>query len=47
MTIECLRSVHSIVYRKMYTEKFFADITNMTYSCHVELGMICMECKKR
>ena len=31
----------------MYTEKFFADIINMTYSCHVELGMIYMECKKR
>lgn len=42
MTIECLRSVHSIVYRK-----FFADIINMTYSCRVESGIICMECKKR
>lgn len=42
MTIECLRSVHSIVYKKI-----FVDIINMTYSCHVELGMICMECKKR
>ena len=31
----------------MYTEKFFADIINMTYSCRVESGIICMECKKR
>ena len=31
------------VYRKI----FFADIINMTYSCRVELGMICMERKKR
>ena len=31
----------------LYTEKFFADIINMTYSCRVELGMIYMECKKR
>jgi hypothetical protein len=31
----------------LFTEKFFVDIINMTYSCHVELGMICMECKKR
>ena len=28
-------------------KNFFADIINMTYSCRVELGMICMECKKR
>ena len=34
MTIECLRSVHSIVYRKI-----FADIINMTYSCRVESGI--------
>ena len=38
MTIECLRSVHLL-----YTEKFFADIINMTYSCRVVLDMICME----
>lgn len=25
----------------MYTEKFFADIINMTYSCRVESGIIC------
>ena len=31
----------------MYTEKFFADIINMTYSRRVESGIICMECKKR
>ena len=31
----------------MYTEKFFADIINMTYNCRVESGIICMECKKR
>ena len=31
----------------MYTEKFFADIINMTYSCRVESGIIFMECKKR
>ena len=30
-----------------YTEKFFVDIINMTYSCRVVLDMICMECKKR
>ena len=30
-----------------HKEKFFADIINMTYSCRVESGMICMECKKR
>ena len=28
-------------------QKFFADIINMTYSCRVESGIICMECKKR
>ena len=39
MTIECLRSVHSIVYKKI-----FVDIINMTYSCRVMLDMICMEC---
>ena len=27
----------------MYTEKFFVDIINMTYSCRVVLDMICME----
>ena len=27
-----------------YTEKFFVDIINMTYSCRVMLDMICMEC---
>ena len=27
-----------------YTEKFFVDIINMTYSCRVVLDMICMEC---
>lgn len=27
----------------LFTEKFFADIINMTYSCCVESGMICME----
>lgn len=27
-------------------EKSSADIINMTYSCHVELDMICMECEK-
>ena len=32
---------------RMFAEKIFADIINMTYSCHVELGMIYMECKKR
>ena len=37
--IECLRSVHSIVYKK-----FFVDIINMPYSCRVMLDMICMEC---
>ena len=31
----------------LYTEKNFADIINMTYSWHVELAMICMECRKR
>ena len=31
----------------LFTEKFFVDIINMTYSCRVELGMIYMECKKR
>lgn len=41
MIIECLRSVHSIL---LYTEKFFVDIINMTYSCRVVLDMICMEC---
>ena len=35
------------VRRLLFTEKFFADIINMTYSCRVESGMICMECKKR
>ena len=30
----------------LFTEKIIAYIINMTYSCHVELGMICMECKK-
>ena len=39
MTIECLRSVHSIVYKKI-----FVDIINMTDSCRVVLDMICMEC---
>ena len=39
MTIECLRSVHSIVYKKN-----FVNIINMTYSCRVVLDMICMEC---
>ncbi len=29
----------------MYTEKFFVDIINMTYSCRVVLDMICMECE--
>lgn len=28
-------------------QKIFADIINMTYSCRVESGIICMECKKR
>lgn len=27
-----------------FTEKFFVDIINMTYSCRVVLDMICMEC---
>ena len=31
----------------LFTGKFFADIINMTYSCRVELGKICMECKKQ
>lgn len=31
----------------LFTEKFFVDIINMTDSCHVELDMIGMECKKR
>ena len=39
MTIECLRSVHSIVFKKI-----FVDIINMTYSYRVMLDMICMEC---
>lgn len=45
--------VSSIIYEGcgacilLYTEKFFADIINMTYSCRVESGIICMECKKR
>ena len=30
-----------------HEQKFFADIINMTYSCRVESGIICMECKKR
>ena len=33
--------------RVFFTEIFFADIINMTYSCRVESSMICMECKKR
>ena len=28
----------------LFTEKFFMDIINMTYSCRVVLDMICMEC---
>ena len=28
----------------LFTEKFFVDIINMTYSCRVMLDMICMEC---
>ena len=28
----------------LFTEKFFVDIINMTYSCRVVLDMICMEC---
>ena len=28
----------------MFTENFFVDIINMTYSCRVVLDMICMEC---
>ena len=39
MTIECSRSVHSIVFKKI-----FVDIINMTYSYRVMLDMICMEC---
>ena len=27
----------------LFTEKFFMDIINMTYSCRVVLDMICME----
>ena len=27
----------------MFTENFFVDIINMTYSCRVALDMICME----
>ena len=27
----------------LFTEKFFVDIINMTYSCRVVLDMICME----
>ena len=30
-----------------HEQKIFADIINMTYSCRVESGIICMECKKR
>ena len=29
----------------LFTEKFFVDIINMTYSCRVVLDMICMECE--
>ena len=32
------------VCRLLFTEKFFVDIINMTYSCRVVLDMICMEC---
>ena len=39
--------IKSDVRRLLYTEKFFADTINMTYSCRVESGIICMECKKR
>ena len=28
----------------VFTENFFVDIINMTYSCRVVLDMICMEC---
>ena len=28
----------------LFTEKFFVDIINMTYSYRVMLDMICMEC---
>ena len=27
----------------LFTENFFVDIINMTYSCRVVLDMICME----
>ena len=39
--------IKSDVRRLFVYREFFTDIINMTYSCHVELGMICMECKKR
>ena len=35
---------------RMFAERAFyciQDIINMTYSCRVESGIICMECKKR
>jgi len=39
--------IKSDVRRLFVYREFFTGIINMTDSCHVELDMIGMECKKR